>query len=99
MSLHIITHVMPYLRSIMHMHFYCYVIGGSAYLLDRDSEWCYSVILTQTKPGMLERGFLHCLTHGTSSPLSTCLPEQIPQFMKWNFSTYDMHTYSSGPHG
>ena len=42
MSLHIITHVVPYLRSIMHMHFYCYVIGGSAYLLDRESEWCYS---------------------------------------------------------
>ncbi len=33
----------------------------------------------QTKPGMLERGFLHSLTHGTSSPVSSCLPEQIPQ--------------------
>ncbi len=28
MSLHIITHVVPYLRSIMHMHFYCYLTGG-----------------------------------------------------------------------
>ena len=42
MSLHIITHVVSYLRSIMHMHFYCYLTGGSAYLLDRASEWCYS---------------------------------------------------------
>ncbi len=44
MSLHIITHVVPYLRSIMHMHFYCYLTGGTAYLLDRESEWCYSGI-------------------------------------------------------
>ena len=42
MSLHIITHVVPYLRSIMHMHFYCYLTGGTAYLLDRETEWCYS---------------------------------------------------------
>ncbi len=42
MSLHIITHVVPYLRSIMHMHFYCYLTGGTACLLDRKSEWCYS---------------------------------------------------------
>ncbi len=27
----------------MYMHFYCYLTGGSAYLLDRESEWCYSV--------------------------------------------------------
>ena len=26
----------------MHMHFYCYVIGGIAYLLDRGKEWCHS---------------------------------------------------------
>ncbi len=26
----------------MHMHFYCYVIEGTAYLLDRKEEWCYS---------------------------------------------------------
>ena len=44
MSLHIITHVVPYLRSIMHMHFYCYLAGGTAYLLDRETEWCYSGI-------------------------------------------------------
>ncbi len=36
------THVVSYLCSIMHMHFYCYVIGGTAYLLDRGKEWCYS---------------------------------------------------------
>ena len=34
--------VVPYLRSIMHMHFYCYVTGGTTYLLDWESEWCYS---------------------------------------------------------
>ncbi len=45
MLLHIITHVVPYLRSIMHMHFYCYLTGGTAYLLDRETEWCYSDIL------------------------------------------------------
>ncbi len=45
MSLHIITHVVPYLHSIMHMHFYCYLSSGSAYLLDRESEWCYSEIM------------------------------------------------------
>ncbi len=26
----------------MHMHFYCYLTGGTAYLLDRGKEWCYS---------------------------------------------------------
>ncbi len=31
-----------YLRSIMHMHLYFYVIGGNAYLLDRGKEWCHS---------------------------------------------------------
>ncbi len=40
MSLRIIAHVVPYLCSIMHMHFYCYLTGGSAYLLDRGKEWC-----------------------------------------------------------
>ncbi len=34
MSLLIITHVMIYPRSIMHMHIYCYLAGGSAYLLE-----------------------------------------------------------------
>ncbi len=24
------------------MHFYCYVTGGTAYLLDQGKEWCYS---------------------------------------------------------
>ncbi len=45
MSLHIITHVVPYLRSIMHMHFYCYLTGGTAYLLDWESECCYSEVM------------------------------------------------------
>ncbi len=42
LSQKIVFSVVPYLRSIMHMHmhFYCYVIGGSAYLLDQESEWC-----------------------------------------------------------
>ncbi len=44
MLLRIITHVVPYLHSIMHMHFYCYLTGGTAYLLDRESEWCYGVL-------------------------------------------------------
>ncbi len=26
-------------------HFYCYLTGGTAYLLDRESEWCYSEML------------------------------------------------------
>ncbi len=42
MSFHIIAHVVPYLRSIMHVHFYCYLIGGTAYLLDRGKQWCNS---------------------------------------------------------
>ena len=29
----------------MHMHFYCYVIGGNAYLLDWGKEWCHSDII------------------------------------------------------
>ncbi len=44
MLLYIITHVVPYLRSLMHMHFYCYLTGRTAYLLDRESELCYSEI-------------------------------------------------------
>ncbi len=27
---------------VTHMHFYCYLTGGTAYLLDRGKEWCYS---------------------------------------------------------
>ncbi len=50
MSLHIIAHVVTYLRSIMHMHFYCYVTGGSAYLLDRGKEWCHSGIVSLHLP-------------------------------------------------
>ncbi len=38
--------VVPYLWSIMHMHFYCYLTGRSVYLLDRESEWCYSEMTT-----------------------------------------------------
>ena len=45
MSIHIITHVVPYLCSIMHMHLYCYLNGGTAYLLDRGKEWCSSDII------------------------------------------------------
>ncbi len=26
----------------MHMHFYCYLTRGTAYLLDRGKEWCHS---------------------------------------------------------
>ncbi len=29
-----------------YMHFYCYLAGGSAYLLDRGKEWCNSVLVT-----------------------------------------------------
>ena len=42
MSLRIIAHVVPYLHSILHMHFYCNLTGGTAYLLDRGKEWCNS---------------------------------------------------------
>ena len=49
MSLHIIAHVVPYLRSIMHMHFYCYLTGGNAYLLDRGKEWCNSELLRESE--------------------------------------------------
>ncbi len=55
----------------MHMHFYCYVIGGTAYLLDRGKEWCYSVMMTLHREKRREQygaseelfwqnGLLHC---------------------------------------
>ncbi len=78
MSLHIITHVVPYHRSIMHMHFYCYLTGGTAYLLDRESEWCYSenvrknfYLCQNSREDILFAQFPHCVPHKTCASNTT----------------------------